>query len=423
MVFSVLLCGALILGGPPPDGPAIDLSEREAYKTAAAAAVAGHDSTAQVRLALWCEAHGLTAERLQHLSRAVLDQPSNVLARALLGLVRYQGRWEPPDAVAKRVRDDTDQRALIHEYLKRRARTAVTPDAQARLAAWCESNRLKEQALAHYHQVLRLDPARKTVWKHLGYVKQADRWVKPEQLAAEKQEAIRQKQADQRWRTKLAKLRDDLQSKDTAKRPRAEQVLGEVTDPRAVGAWAIFVRSSVRLQNLESSHPNAQSAMAVWLMVQTQAQNAAQRDLQIAHDLSQVQQANQKLRQQLAQDVRFIEAINEEIRQTNERVLPVLTAITGVDLGSDGEAWKRWWMDQLYDSPGLRMPGAKLTYRDHVTALAGSSNPVVVSAPSRASAERYRCPEGLRSRRLDPGVLRDRHAGPDPRRPQADRIA
>jgi hypothetical protein len=161
MVFSVLLCGALILGGTPPDGPAIDLSEREAYKTAAAAA--GHDSTAQVRLALWCEGHGMTAERLEHLSRAILDQPSNVLARALLGLVRYRGRWEPPDAVAKRVRDDTDQQTLIHEHLKRRARTATTPDAQARLAAWCESNRLKEQALGHYHQVLRLDPERKSV--------------------------------------------------------------------------------------------------------------------------------------------------------------------------------------------------------------------------------------------------------------------
>ncbi len=118
MVSSVLLCGALILGGQAPDGPAIDLSEREAYKTAAA--VAGHDATAQVRLALWCEAHGLTAERLEHLSRAVLDQPSNVLTRALLGLVRYQGLWEQPDAVAKRVRDDTDQQALIHEYLERR---------------------------------------------------------------------------------------------------------------------------------------------------------------------------------------------------------------------------------------------------------------------------------------------------------------
>ena len=137
MVSSALICGALILGGPAPDGPAIDSSKREAYEAAAAAA--GHDATAQVRLALWCEAHGLTAERLKHLSRAVLDQPSNALTRALLGLVRYQGRGSSPKAVAKRVRDDTDRQALIHEYLDRRAQAAGTPDDQIRLAAWCES--------------------------------------------------------------------------------------------------------------------------------------------------------------------------------------------------------------------------------------------------------------------------------------------
>jgi hypothetical protein len=51
-----------------------------------------------------------------------------------------------------------------------------------------------------------------SVDRALGYIKLADRWVKPEQLAAEKQEAIRQKQADQRWRTKLVKLRDDLKN-------------------------------------------------------------------------------------------------------------------------------------------------------------------------------------------------------------------
>ena len=42
---------------------------------------AGRDAKAQVRLALWCEAHGLTAERLKHLSLAVLYDPANALAR------------------------------------------------------------------------------------------------------------------------------------------------------------------------------------------------------------------------------------------------------------------------------------------------------------------------------------------------------
>src|SRR4051794_3906101 len=108
MISSVLTCGAIILGSFAPDGPTLDPSERDAYKTAAAAAAAGHAAAAHVRLALWCEAPGLAAERLEHLSRAVLDQPSNALARGLLGLGGHQGRWEWPDVVAERVRNDAD---------------------------------------------------------------------------------------------------------------------------------------------------------------------------------------------------------------------------------------------------------------------------------------------------------------------------
>ena len=67
----------------------------------AAAAEAGHDPNAHVRLALWCEAHGLTAERLKHLSLAVLYDPSNALARGLMGLVAYHGKWDRPDVVGQ----------------------------------------------------------------------------------------------------------------------------------------------------------------------------------------------------------------------------------------------------------------------------------------------------------------------------------
>ncbi len=47
-----------------------DSADRAAYE--AAQAKAGHDAKAHVRLALWCEAHGLGAERMKHLAMAVL---------------------------------------------------------------------------------------------------------------------------------------------------------------------------------------------------------------------------------------------------------------------------------------------------------------------------------------------------------------
>ena len=62
----------------------------------------------------------------------------------------------------------------------------------------------------------------RTRWRHLGYKKAGNRWVKPEDLAAEKQEAEIQKRADKQWKPKLEKIRDGLESKDTARRARAE---------------------------------------------------------------------------------------------------------------------------------------------------------------------------------------------------------
>ncbi len=267
MISSIWLAGVMILGAIESDGPSSDGSAQAAYKSAAAAA--GNDASAQIRLALWCEAQGLTAERHEHLSRAILDQPSHALARGLLGFVRYQGEWERPEGIEQKLEDDRAHQQVVRDYLKRRVATPNTAKAQMDLAAWCAANHLKDEALAHYHAVTRLDPARDAAWRSLGYKKQGNRWVKPEQLAAEKQEAIRQKQADKHWRTKLIKLRDDFQSKDAAKRSRTEQALGEVTDPRAVPSiWAVFVTGGPRHQMAAISMfgqidgPSASNALA-----------------------------------------------------------------------------------------------------------------------------------------------------------------
>ena len=47
---------------------------------------------------------------------------------------------------------------------------------------------LKEQANAHLHEVLRLDPKRESAWKHLGYKRVGGHWIKPEEAAAAKAE-------------------------------------------------------------------------------------------------------------------------------------------------------------------------------------------------------------------------------------------
>ena len=119
MVHAILLCCAMVAdGGKPPEPTKAD---RAAYQSAAAKA--GKNAVAHVQLALWCEAHGLSAERTKHLNLAISLDPANTLARGLLGLVAFQGKWTNPKQVEQEIQDDPKYQALFREYQDRRVHT------------------------------------------------------------------------------------------------------------------------------------------------------------------------------------------------------------------------------------------------------------------------------------------------------------
>src|SRR5262249_39783568 len=149
----------------------------------------GRDPEAQIKLALWCEAHGLSAESVKHLALTVLTDPDNAKARGLMGLVDFGGRWQRPEAVSATVEADEALAAKLAEYNARRGRAAETADSQWRLALWCEEVGLDAEAQAHLSSTVRLDPGREAAWKRLGFKKQNGRWVTDARLAAEKAEA------------------------------------------------------------------------------------------------------------------------------------------------------------------------------------------------------------------------------------------
>jgi len=236
MVSALLVGSALIVAGPvqEPLAPP-DLAAYEAAK-----AGVGRDPDAHVKLALWCEAHGLQAERVRHLALAVLNDPSHAVARGLMGLVAYRGRWQRPEVVREKVKGDDELSAALAEYNARRERTPDTADAQWKLALWCESKGLKAEASAHLASVVRLDPSREAAWKRLGCKKHNGRWMTEAQVAAEREEADARKDGDKKWRPLLARWRGWLG--DEKRREEAEQSLADVNDPYAVpSVWAVFV--------------------------------------------------------------------------------------------------------------------------------------------------------------------------------------
>src|ERR1700733_5520433 len=114
-MLALVACSALLAVGldAPPT-----LDAQQTYQEAKAKA--GRSPEDQVRLALWCETHGLTAQRLHHLTLAILADPKNTTARGLMGLVSHDGRWQRPEVLADKLKADPNRAATLAEYESRR---------------------------------------------------------------------------------------------------------------------------------------------------------------------------------------------------------------------------------------------------------------------------------------------------------------
>jgi hypothetical protein len=241
MFSAILVCAACATLEPSETAAGVPVKPEAMASYEAARAKAGREADAHVRLALWCEAHGLEAERLKHLAIAVLADPAHATARGLMGLVAYRGGWCSPEAVSVQIGSDPAYAAALASYNGRRARMADSADAHWKLALWCEQQGLKPEATAHLARVVQLEPGREAARKRLGYRKQGRRWVTDEQLAAEKAEAEAQKEADRHWTPLLTRWRGWIG--DTARRTELTEALATVADPRAVpSVWATLGR-------------------------------------------------------------------------------------------------------------------------------------------------------------------------------------
>ncbi|WP_165246989.1 polymorphic toxin-type HINT domain-containing protein [Paludisphaera soli] len=241
MIAAWLLGGALCVVAAQDEASRPPEPDLAAYEGAKAAA--GRDADAQVRLALWCEAHGMASEKSTHLNRAILLDPDHEKARGLLGYVKRDGKWQRPAEASKAVEESPELQALLREYLDRRARAADGADDQYKLALWCEEKGLTQPMVAHLHRTLQHDPSREGAWRRLGFEKIKGRWVNPQVEAAMKTEREAQAKADRFWKPKLETLRTALAGKNREKRAEAQAALATIEDPRAVPSlWQVFAK-------------------------------------------------------------------------------------------------------------------------------------------------------------------------------------
>ncbi len=94
-------------------------------------------------------------------------------------------------------------------------------------------------------------PERDAAWRHLGFKKQGNHWVKPELAAAARARAQEQQKADRHWKPILERYRSALQSKIASRRAEAQESLANINDPAAVPmVWATFGRGEPSMQNV-----------------------------------------------------------------------------------------------------------------------------------------------------------------------------
>ena len=147
MFSAFLVCTACLACEKPGSAPSDSEPNAGAHSSyLQAKSQSGRNADDHVRLALWCEANGLEAERLKHLTIAMLKDPANATARGLLGLVAFGGGWHSTEAIRKKLETNQSHTSLRAEYDALRSQLGTTADAQWKLALWCEDHGLKAEA-------------------------------------------------------------------------------------------------------------------------------------------------------------------------------------------------------------------------------------------------------------------------------------
>jgi hypothetical protein len=119
---------------------------------------------------------------------------------------------------------------------------------------------------------------------------------------------------------------------------------------------------------LSAAVPDPQFDPSARIVAQANEMARSTQDRKLLPALEMIRQENQVLRQQLASDIQEVEATNAWIKQINERVLPLLAALTGQKMGVEPEKWNNWWSEQVGVTRRKKKPATKPTFTEIIDA-------------------------------------------------------
>lgn len=189
---------------------------------------------------------GNEARAFALLHEAVSTDPNDSLARWQLGQVKVGDKWLNIEEAQRRAEADPREA----NYRQRREALGDSPQGQLLLARWCRANKLDDEGLIHWANVLSADPNNREALRAIGM-----RWFDgelktPIQIKEDKKETGESKAAMRRWTSRVAAWTRALSDKHEAT-PGA--ILDEIRAIDDVAAIPAFEKATLPAELSSSS--------------------------------------------------------------------------------------------------------------------------------------------------------------------------
>ena len=199
-----LVCSGLLLSATPDEAGRTAQTAADLQTTRPAEPKLAATPTPTFGLALWCEEHGLDAERAKGTSPWPCSSTrSNAIAHVDGAWSRGPGQdgEKPAERAAERVHDDPKAwPTRVKNAPTDGARTAKSADAHWKLALWCEGHGLGRGHRPVWRRSSASTRTAIAAWKQLGYRESRRRWATDAKIAEAKANAEAKRKADRHWK-------------------------------------------------------------------------------------------------------------------------------------------------------------------------------------------------------------------------------